>query len=117
MRNTNRPIALITDRNITQRAISSRSEVADSGDARDRELRRRPRVRADRVGERALHRVAVDRDRPPVDQIPALRQMRRSGTTSVSGFAGERCTGPVVSCWPAALVTEMIANRGSTASS
>ena len=29
MRNTNRPIALNTERNITQRAISSRSDVAD----------------------------------------------------------------------------------------
>jgi hypothetical protein len=35
----------------------------------------------------------------------------------VSGFAGDRVTAPVVSCRPAALVTEMIANRGSTASS
>jgi len=32
-------------------------------------------------------------------------------------LAGERCTGPLVSCRPAASVTEMIANRGSTASS
>ncbi len=46
------------------------------GDARDRELRRGPRVRADRVGERALYRVTVDRDRSPIDQIPALRQTR-----------------------------------------
>jgi hypothetical protein len=36
---------------------------------------------------------------------------------SVSGFAGDRLAGPVVSCLPAALVTEMIAKRGSTASS
>ena len=41
----------------------------------------------------------------------------RTGTTSVSGLAGDRRTGPVVTCVPAALVTEMIAKRGSTASS
>jgi len=45
------------------------------GDGGDRELRRRTRVGADGVGERALHRMAVDRDRAPVDQIPALGQM------------------------------------------
>ena len=35
----------------------------------------------------------------------------------MSGFAGERLTGAVVSWRPAAFVTEMIAKRGSTASS
>ena len=76
------------------------------GDARDRELRRRPRVRPDRIGERALHRVAVDRDRPPVDQIPALGQVRsqrdhervrvgrraahRGGRLLVAGRVGDR---------------------------
>ena len=43
---------------------------------RHRELRRRSRVGADRVRERALHGMAVDRDRAPVDQVPALGQMR-----------------------------------------
>jgi hypothetical protein len=35
----------------------------------------------------------------------------------VSGFAGERRTGPVVWEWAPTSVTEMIANFGSTASS
>ena len=35
----------------------------------------------------------------------------------MSGFAGERVTGAVVSWVPLTLVTEMIAKRGSTASS
>ncbi len=40
-----------------------------------------------------------------------------SGTTSVSGFAGERLTGAVVTSCPRASLTEIVANRGSTASS
>ena len=40
-----------------------------------------------------------------------------SGTTSVSGLDGDRLTGAVVCCTPLASVTEMIAKRGSTASS
>ena len=40
-----------------------------------------------------------------------------SGTASVSGSAGERVIDPAVRCVPEASVTEMIANRGSTASS
>ncbi len=35
----------------------------------------------------------------------------------MSGLAGERATASVVSCFPWASVTEMIAKRGSTASS
>ena len=42
---------------------------------RDRELRRRPGVRPDRERERAAHRVAVDRDRAPVDEVPALGEL------------------------------------------
>ena len=42
------------------------------GDRRDRELRRRAGVRPDREGEGAAHRMAVDRDRAPVDEVPAL---------------------------------------------
>ena len=65
--------------------------VAVSRDVRDDELRRRARVRPDRERVGPLHRVAVDRDRPPVDQVPAgAAGAARSGTTSVSGFAGER---------------------------
>ncbi len=43
---------------------------------RDHELRSGPRVGADREREGALDRVAVDRDRPPVDEVPALGQVR-----------------------------------------
>ena len=39
-----------------------------------------------------------------------------SGVTRMSGFPGERCGGPAVTCRPAASVTETIAKRGSTAS-
>ena len=74
-RNTNSPIALITDRNIIHRVISSCGVAAVADDARDRELRRRAGVRADRVGEGSLDGMAVDRDRPPVDQVPALGQV------------------------------------------
>ena len=35
----------------------------------------------------------------------------------MSGFAGDRVTGPVVTDWASTPVTEMIAKRGSTASS
>ncbi len=45
------------------------------------------------------------------------RSPRRTGTTSVSGLAAERRTAAVASCRPSASVTEMIAKRGSTASS
>ena len=45
-------------------------------DAWHRELWRRAGVRSDRVRERPLHRVAVDRDRAPVDQVPPLGEVR-----------------------------------------
>ena len=58
---------------------------------RDHELRRRPRVRPDRERERAAHRVAVHRDRAPVDEVPALRAgPGAAGRASVSASAGER---------------------------
>ena len=41
-------------------------------DGRDHELRRRSRVRSDGEREGAPHRVAVDRDHPPVDEVPAF---------------------------------------------
>ena len=43
--------------------------------------------------------------------------MRFSGTASSYGFDGDRSTGPFVSWWPAASVTETTAKRGSIASS
>ncbi len=75
IRSTNSPIAAITATNISQRVISSCGVVARRRDARDLELGRRSRVRAHRVGERPRNRMAVDRDRPPVDQVPALREV------------------------------------------
>src|SRR5437764_13844278 len=42
--------------------------------------------------------------------------MRASGATSVSGSEAEGVGGAVVTRWPAAAVTETIANLGSTAS-
>ena len=58
------------------------------GHLRHRELRRRPRVGADGIRERALHRMAVDRDRAPVDQVPALRQMRAQRHDQRVGIGG-----------------------------
>ena len=52
------------------------------------ELRRGPRVGTDGVRERALHRMAVDRDRAPVDQVPALRQMRAQRHDERVGIGG-----------------------------
>ncbi len=42
---------------------------------RDDELRRRPGVGPDGEGERTAHRMAVGRDHPPVDEVPALGQV------------------------------------------
>src|SRR5437764_860082 len=44
-------------------------------DLRDRELRRRPGVGPDGERERSLHRVPVDGDGAPVDEVPALAQL------------------------------------------
>jgi hypothetical protein len=41
---------------------------------------------------------------------------RFNGTSSSSGLVADRAGVPFVSCFPAASVTETIANRGSTAS-
>ena len=44
--------------------------------------------------------MAVDRDRAPVDEVPALREMRRSGTIErVRVRRATGCTEPVVSWW------------------
>ena len=116
-RSASRPIALITERNISPARDEQRGRGRGLGDVRDHELRVGPGVRPDRELERALHRMAVDRDRPPVDEVPPLRQVRAQRHDQVSGSEGERCTGPVVSEWASLSVTEMIAKRGSTASS
>ena len=73
----------------TGRSRSSRSGTSTQRATRSGVRRRRaramcgtrncgagPGVRADREGERALHRMPVDRDGPPVDEVPALRQVR-----------------------------------------
>ncbi len=92
--------------------------VAVCRDVRDHELRRRARVRADRERERALHRMPVDRDRAPVDEVPALRQVRlERDDQRVRVRRRARAPAPVVSWWASLSVTEMIAKRGSTASS
>ena len=118
IRSTNSPIATITDRNISPARDQQLRRGRGRRDVRHLELRRRPRVRADGVGERALHRVAVDRDRAPVDQVPALGQVRpqrHDQRVRVGRRAADRARSSPAG--PAALVTEMIANRGSTASS
>jgi len=66
---------------------------------------------------RAADGVAVDGDRPPVDEGTSPRQAASAGTSRVFASFGDRRGGPVVSCLPAASVTETIAKRGSTASS
>ncbi len=75
IRSTKSPIAIITVTNISQRVISSCGVVAVAEMLGTLELGRRPGVRSHRVRERPLHRVAVDRDRSPVDQVPALGQV------------------------------------------
>ena len=74
-RKTNRPIADMTEMNTTQRAatrlgVAAVSEIDGTGN-----WGAGPGVRADGEGEEPAHRVAVDRDRAPVDEVPALRHL------------------------------------------
>ena len=72
-RNAARPIATITERKTTHRAVTSLRCRGGLGGRRDHELRRGARVRADGKGERSSYGVPVDGDRPPVDEVPPLR--------------------------------------------
>ena len=75
-RRTIRPIELITVRKDEPLRDDQLGRRRRPGYVGDRELRRRARVRPDGERERALHRMSVDRDRAPVDEVPALRQLR-----------------------------------------
>ena len=92
IRSTNSPIDDITVRNISQRAISSFVVVARRARSFGTgNCGAGPGFGADRERERALHRVPVDRDRAPVDQVPALRQVRaQRHDAACRGSTGER---------------------------
>src|SRR6476646_5958075 len=114
-RRARRPIAPITARKTTHRAISSRGVAADSD--------------VDGIGNwgagPAFGPTAnVNAPRTGCPSTETARQktryqpswVRLSGTSRVSGFAGDRRGGPAASCRPPASVTDTIAKRGSTAS-
>ena len=75
IRRTKSPTAAITARKTIQRAASSRGVAAVSEIDGMTNCGAGPGVRADREGEGAADRVAVDGDDPPVDEVPALREM------------------------------------------
>ncbi len=86
-RRASRPIGAITDDEHQPARDQQLGRDRGRRDARDLELGRRARVGPDRVGEGPLDRVAVDRDRAPVDQVPALEQPGpQRARRSVSGF-------------------------------
>ena len=74
IRSTNSPIAAITREEDDPARRDEPRRRRRLGDRRDHELRRRPRVRPDGERERAAHRMAVDGDHAPVDEVPALGQ-------------------------------------------
>ena len=114
-RKTKSPIAIISERNATQRAVTSPGVAAVSESDGILNLRAGP-VRADRERERAADRMAVDGDHAPDDEVPPLPQMPGWYIELIPAFADERRGAPAVSEWASASVTETIANRGSTAS-
>ena len=115
-RRTNSPSAANSERNTTQRAIRSCGVAAVSLSDGHAELRRRPRVRADREREGAAHRVAVDRDHAPVDEVPALGDLLERHDERLRLGRRPLRRARRSTWWPAASVTETIAKRGSTGS-
>ena len=75
IRSANSPIAAITERKTAQRAIRSGGVAAVSEIEGITNCGAGSGVRADRERERSSDRVAVDRDHPPVDEVPALGQL------------------------------------------
>src|SRR5215831_2588385 len=115
MRSTKMPIAAMIDRNVSQRAITSLGVAAVSEMDGITNCGAGPgfgptaNVNAPRTG-----CPSAEITRHQTRYQPSL--IGFSGTTSVSGFVGERLGGPAVSCVAAASVTDTIAKRGSTAS-
>ena len=115
-RSTNSPSAAIIDRNMTQRAVSSDGVAAVSDSDGITNCGAGPafgpteNVNAPRTGWPSAE---MTRQKTRYQPSP----MRFSGTASSYGFDGDRSTGPLVSWWPAASVTETTAKRGSITSS